>query len=107
MAFSLVRSRQRRHLLAALVGIAAIASGVSVGLKGNGPDPATIGVGSGVVTYELVQMDPGFEQSTDGRVIGTVLFEVLPDENLRVELFPGMTASQVNGFSDTAVIYER
>ena len=42
-----------------------------------------------------------------GPVQGVVLFEVLADQQLRVEIFPGATAAQVDGFTEAALIYER
>lgn len=81
-------------------------------VTGNAPDPATIGTGNGVVKYELVQLDPGGGNSGqpatgNQQVKGTVLFQVLPGEKLKVQTFPGKTATAVNGFSAAAKTYER
>ncbi len=92
-------------------------------VKGNNPDPASVLVGSGVVTYELVDYDyslldgshwdrEGFDgelvaSGNDNYVSGTVLFEVLESEQLRVEVFDGVSAAQVSGFTDAALMYER
>ena len=40
-------------------------------------------------------------------VEGTVLFQLLADHRLKAEAFPGLRASQVNGFTEEAKIYER
>ncbi len=90
---------------------------------GNKPDPATVSQGTGPVTYELGQIvtyngDTG--QIWDGKsyltdikvradtpAMGTVLMQLIAQRQLRVEIFPGKTAAQVNGFDSGALIYER
>ncbi len=92
------------------------------GVKGNAPDPATVDMNSGVVKYELVQMHytdaagnswnfmsftkgPKRHDSTD--VMGTVLVQLVEKGKLKVEVFPGKTGSQVNGFTSNAKTYDR
>jgi len=40
-------------------------------------------------------------------VIGTVLMQLLATRSLKVEIFPGQSASQVAGFDSNAVMFER
>jgi len=40
-------------------------------------------------------------------VLGVVLFEMTDDSKLKVEIFPGKTASQVTGFTDNSEMYDR
>ncbi len=89
-------------------------------VKGNSPDPAEVKVGE-IVRYELTRKE-FYRESTNERwmwgeladdivlrgndfVEGIVLFEVLPGEKLKVEIFP--EGSQVNGFTGKEVLYER
>ena len=98
--------------------------GVSVqkAVQGNTPDPRDVSVESGVVVYELVDYDyyvdeerwdrfslaKGIEaRNMDQGIFGVVLFQLLDDRMLKVETFPGKTASLVDGFTESALIYER
>ncbi|MCH7670509.1 MAG: hypothetical protein IIC71_15110 [Acidobacteria bacterium] len=98
--------------------------GVSVqyGVRGNAPDPREVSTDSGVVVYELVDYDyyidgerwdrvslvKGIEARNGvGPVAGVVLFQLVDDRTLMVETFPGKTASQVDGFTGAALVYER
>jgi hypothetical protein len=90
---------------------------------GNTPDPATVSQETGPVTYELGQIVTysgdtgrvwdGLSYLTDIKVradtpaTGTVLMQMVAQRQLRVEIFPGKTAAQVNGFDSGALIYER
>jgi hypothetical protein len=82
-------------------------------VTGNTPDPATVGVDSGVVKYELVQLSPGGGDTGNTKPVsglpikGTILFQVLAGEKLKVESFPGKSASQVSDFTSAAQTYER
>jgi hypothetical protein len=91
-------------------------------VAGNGPDPRDVSVESGIVTYELVRYDyyaagerwdrvslvkPIEARNYDDQVEGVVLFQLLDDGTLKVETFPGKFATQVDGFSAVALIYER
>lgn len=98
-------------------------SATQFGVKGNAPDPATIGVDSSLIKYELVSGgyvngDTGqpwmFDHSiakpqfkNNGPVQGTVLLQLTAPDQLKLELFPDKTASQVTGFSSAAQIYAR
>lgn len=83
-------------------------------------DSSKIGVGT-TVKYELLPLsymssDPAWHGSSyasdikvsqGGELQGTILFQVLSGEKLKVEKFPGKTASQINDFTSAAQIYER
>lgn len=93
------------------------------GIKGNAPDPATIGVDSGPIQYELMMGNivngetsekytfdyplahPKF--ITEGPVLGTVLLQLMTADTLQVEVFPNKTADQVTDFTDAAQMYTR
>lgn len=74
-------------------------------VTGNTPDPADVDSSSGVVKYELIQISQN--GTVGGKVRGVILVQVEAGEKLKVELFPGKTASQVTGFTSAAVTYER
>ena len=91
-------------------------------VRGNAPDPGDVSTVTGPIAYELVGHeywagDSRWDRRTlfkgieardgGGPVQGVVLFEVLADQQLRVEIFPGATAAQVDGFTEAALIYER
>ena len=92
------------------------------GVKGNSPNPSEIGVDYGLIKYELVEYDyitpngnpwdrkslvKGLKTKSTDIVQGVLLVQVLDNKKIKLETFPGKTASQVNGFSDNAKIYER
>ncbi|MBI4162962.1 MAG: hypothetical protein HY513_04725 [Candidatus Aenigmarchaeota archaeon] len=91
-------------------------------VKGNAPDPASIGVEDGLVKYELVEYDwymldgnPWDRISPANGIItkpfdiaqGVVLVQMTGPRKIKFEVFPGKTASQINGFTEGAKIYER
>lgn len=92
-------------------------------VKGNTPDPATIGVDSGLVKYELVlgkyidgdtgqpwMMSPPIAHPKSvgtGEVQGTILVQMTATDKLKVEIFPNKTAAQITGFDTNAKIYTR
>lgn len=79
-------------------------------VKGNSPDPATVDAGDGVVAYELVQAPqptPTGMNAAGNQVVGTVLFQVLDGEKLKMEVFPGKTKTQAAAFTGAALTYER
>lgn len=74
-------------------------------IKGNSPDPATIGVESGLIKYELTStVSP---DSPPGYLKGTVLLQLIEPSRLKLEIFPGKSKDQVSGFTGNAQIYER
>jgi hypothetical protein len=85
-------------------------------------DPSKIGKQEGVVKYELLRLtyenlsNPGvdarmptrgLQPSQNSTLEGTIVFQVLPGEKLKVEKFPGKTAAEVSGFTADAQVYER
>jgi hypothetical protein len=90
---------------------------------GNTPDPATVSQATGLVTYELGQIvtyDSKTGERWDGKSyiqnikakagtppVGTVLMQMVGDQQLEVEAFPGLSAAQVKGFDSGVLIYER
>ena len=81
------------------------------GIKGNSPDPATIGVADGLVKYELIgrirpeRNAPTFNDESNS--IGVFLVEMIDDRSIRVEVFPSVLPAGVSGFTDAAVVYTR
>jgi len=91
------------------------------GIKGNGPDPALVGVKNGLVKYELVsyyyvdsQGKPlengifkvGAKVKNEDMIEGTLLIELLDARTLKAEVFPGKSKGQVAGFVNPT-LYER
>jgi len=90
---------------------------------GNSPDPAGVDQSTGVIKYELGQIehysaDTGrvwdnrtylsHIRTRAGRdVMGTVLFQLVDGRSLRMEIFPGKRAAEVDGFDSGALMYER
>lgn len=85
-------------------------------------DPAAVASGDEPVKYELLSLSyfspsqPGWrgnsfaadvKPSQDSRLEGTIMFQVLDGEKLKVEKFPGKSANQVGGFTAAAEIFER
>ena len=77
------------------------------GVRGNQPDPVTIGMTAGLVKYELMsRRGPNHEQI--GRTaLGTFLVQHLGNRTIRVELITHKSPQEVTGFSDAARIYHR
>jgi hypothetical protein len=90
---------------------------------GNAPDPATVGVATGVVKYELGQIErysadsgapwdnmhyvPHIRARAGTDVNGTVLLQMVGKRSLKMEIFPGKRAAAVSGFDAGALMYER
>ena len=77
-------------------------------------DPATIDKSSGVVAYEYVEysnpgmmMEQQMRQQGTPQVMGTVLFQVLDVNKMKMEAFPGKTKAQATTFTSGAKTYER
>lgn len=91
------------------------------GVRGNAPDPGEVSVSSKVVKYELVAFDyfsgktkwdslhymDNLMAKNSDHVVGIVLFQLTAPRKLKVEVFPGKTASQVKGFTINSKNYER
>ncbi len=91
-------------------------------VRGNTPNPIDVSVDTGPVAYELVRYEfwvgdqpwdrvslvQGLQaRGIDDEVFGVVLFELLAPRTLKVEIFVGKTADQVDGFTAAALTYER
>ncbi|MBI2022814.1 hypothetical protein HYS97_03130 [Candidatus Daviesbacteria bacterium] len=92
------------------------------GVRGNSPDPKDVTKAYGVTKYELMRFDyyepngnrwdtislvSGLTAKNTEELAGVVLFELQEDGKLKVEAFPGKSASQVSRFTTKAIIYER
>jgi hypothetical protein len=91
------------------------------GVVNNSPDPRDIGIEDGLVKYELVSFeyltDDGYWDrgsysdsiscNNSNYLHGVVLFELIEERKLKMEVFPGLTADEVNGFTDNYRIYVR
>lgn len=91
------------------------------GVKDNSPNPKDVRVASGPVKYDLVptdyvlgngqpwnriSYDSGIRATRGSEVYGVVVVELTSDRKLKLEIFPGKTASEVTGFINP-VTYER
>ncbi len=90
---------------------------------GNSPDPARVDQSTGLVKYELGQIEyysagtgqlwdhqhyaPHIRTRAGGSVMGTVLMQLTGQRKLKMEIFPGQRASAVRGFDGKALSYER
>ena len=94
-------------------------------VKDADPRPEETAVETGLVKYELI--DWNYMHSSSGEpwgglarematdiivapgvgVQGVVLLQMVADENLKMEAFPGMFAADVDGFTQAARLYER
>ena len=91
------------------------------GVKSNSPDPADVSVETGQILYELVDYDfydgeqvwdreslvKGLKLRNIDFVQGVVLFQLIEDRKLKIEIFPYMTADGVETFTENAMIYVR
>jgi hypothetical protein len=80
------------------------------GIKGNQPDPSTVGTEFGLVKYELMSREEE-SQLIKERVgdvsLGTFLVQHLGNRSIQVEIIPGKTPDQISGFTSEAIIYRR
>jgi hypothetical protein len=90
---------------------------------GNTPDPATVDQSTGLVRYELGQIEhysadtglagdnisflPHIRTRAGTGVMGTVLMQLVDTRSLKVEIFPGKPAGAVTGFDSGALMYGR
>jgi hypothetical protein len=81
-----------------------------LGVRSMPADPATITPASGIIKLELVQPPnggpPAFSNA-QSPMLGTILLQVLPGEQLKVQVFPDIGPASVSGFTDAAQIYVR
>jgi hypothetical protein len=90
---------------------------------GNEPDPASVDATTGLIKYELAQIEwfsantgltwdhqayvPHVRTRAGADVIGTMVLQLLGPRSLKVEIFPGTPAGHVSGFDAGALMYER
>ena len=95
----------------------------SYGIKKENPNPAIVGVETGLVKYELVNFEYFIKDTnnpwnrltyteevlskSNTKVEGTALAQLIEPRKLKVEVFMGKTATQVSVFTNNAVMYER
>ena len=77
------------------------------GVRGNQPDPATVGKETGLVKYELMSRQGPYFEQVGKTALGTFLVQHLGDRTIRVELITGKSPQEVTGFSDASLIYRR
>src|SRR3989338_4413196 len=90
------------------------------GVKDNAPLPSEVTVQSGIIKYELVNYEylsgsyvwdaltqAKLTARNKGEVKGTLLVQNLGNNKIKIEIFPGKTASQVADFTSSAKTYER
>ncbi len=81
-----------------------------LGVRSMPADPATITPASGIIKLELVQPPNGGPpaiSNAQSPMLGTILLQVLPGEQLKVQVFPDIGPASVSGFTDAAQIYVR
>lgn len=91
-------------------------------VSGNTPKPEDVSMATGLVKYDLVtwtyqqadgtfwdrhSVTNGLTLAAQNRIQGCVLVQLLEDRKLKLECFPGKSASQVTGFTAGARIYTR
>jgi hypothetical protein len=77
-------------------------------VNGNAPDPATVTAATGMIKYEVKQLNgDSVSANLSQGVVGVLLVQVLPARQLRVEYVPGAVVASVTGFSSAAQTYER
>ncbi len=89
------------------------------GIKGNAPDFKDIGVGEGLVKYEITALidmsrekgydsqSPIITKTDEQKVLGVLLAQVVDVNKIKVEIFPSNTKNQVQNFTSNARIYHR
>jgi len=92
------------------------------GIKTNSPNPSEVGSESGLIKYELVAYNykepsgkfwdhtkfvKNLKAENNNEVYGTVVLQLIEKRKLKLELFPDKKASEVQGFTDKALVYER
>lgn len=74
-------------------------------VKGNAPLPETVSMDDGIVEYELIF--PRSPEPDLAPVQGVMLVQMFEPGKIRVEMFKGVTADEVSGFTAAAKVYER
>lgn len=91
------------------------------GVLGNAPDPADVGVSTGLVKYDLVSYEyydgatpwdrssftQGMTMDNYSFIDAVVLVQLVEERRLKVEIFHGQTSADVSAFTDDAIHYVR
>ena len=91
------------------------------GVKNNSPDPANVSLESGLIKYELVDYDfyngterwdraslvKGLKIKNYDYIHGVVLFQLIEDRKLKVEVFPDKILDEVKKFTNNSLIFVR
>lgn len=91
-----------------LISIAGTLSIVNLcAVQDGAPDPAEVSVTSGAVAYRLFQKQPPVSEGDGrGQALGSLLVQLIDDNRIRVETFPGLTTGTPQ-FGSSARIYTR
>ena len=106
------------------ISVAGLSERRGWGVRGNGPDPAGVTLGSGLIKYEITDTGwivaatgkawpegsshPGSKlRGVNGESRGTLLVQMLEPRRIRFEVFLGQLPSLVEGFTSAARIYGR
>ena len=122
LAYDYIDPTQVRFSIGADVGIDADACRTCNGVYavlGNSPDPASVGLGSGAVSYVLVGVRhvepevwtpsffPAATTPVETQVLGIALAELVDEGTLRFQVFPGESSAPETEFTDAASTYRR
>lgn len=91
------------------------------GIASNAADPAKVDISTGLVKYDLFkqhihtasgaewhgEVASGIKATNAATPMGVILVQMLETHKLKVEIFPGKTATSVSGFDENALIYNR
>ncbi len=89
------------------------------GVKGNNQDFKNIGVPEGMIKYELVALkdiskEKGFNSNStlvtindESKILGILLVQMMENQKIKVEIFPGKTKEEVTDFTSRAKVYTR
>ena len=58
-------------------------------------------------SWDRQSLVKGLKVKNSLEVSGVILLELIEDRKLKVEIFSGKTAKQVNGFTQNSKLYER
>lgn len=64
-------------------------------------------IGLDVSDQHGIKVDGNALFTVDDKIVGVFLVQVIDDQSIKLEVFPGKTASMVSGFTDNALIYVR
>ena len=76
-------------------------------VKNNDLDPASIDVETGMVKYEIYTDYDNNAEFEPFDIVGILLVQMIDDQTIKVEVFFGQNAENVNEFTEKARIYRR